>query len=182
MTDTGVIIEEQVEKVSQGFIQIIDLKLNRRLVTQIEVLSPTNKTGDGKKEYQEKQAEVRGSPVHLVELDLLKNGSHTVAIPLVLLRQRFGTYDYLVSINSPPERYRHKVYAFPLDARLPALHIPLAAPDPAVAIELQTVYDRAYDEAGYDDVIDYSRDPLDVRLSQSQLQWLDQLLREKGKR
>ena len=52
-----------------------------RLVTVIEVLSLANKTpGEkGRELYLEKQREVLGSPVHLVEIDLLRGGEHTDA-------------------------------------------------------------------------------------------------------
>jgi hypothetical protein len=50
-----------------------------RVVTAIEVLSLSNKTPGqrGRELYLEKQAEILGSQVHLVEIDLLRGGRHT---------------------------------------------------------------------------------------------------------
>src|SRR5437588_3378619 len=47
---------------------------NRRLVTAIEVLSPTNKRGDGRDEYLAKRARILPRTAHLVEIDLLRRG------------------------------------------------------------------------------------------------------------
>src|SRR5262249_53948542 len=54
-----------------------------RLVTTIEVLSPTKKApGEhGRDLYQRKQQEILGSKVHLVEIDLLRGGIHTTVVP-----------------------------------------------------------------------------------------------------
>ena len=51
------------------------------VITVIEVLSPTNKLAgsEGRQSYQQKQREVLGSSAHLLELDLLRIGEHTVA-------------------------------------------------------------------------------------------------------
>jgi hypothetical protein len=63
------------EPVTQGFIEIIDLKSGRRVVTVIEVLSPSNKAaGPGRKLYEQKQQECREGDVNLVEIDLLRAG------------------------------------------------------------------------------------------------------------
>src|SRR3954471_1069598 len=45
------------------------------LVTVLELLSPTNKYGDGRGEYMRKRREFRQQSVNLVELDLLRAGS-----------------------------------------------------------------------------------------------------------
>ena len=57
-----------------------------RLITAIEVLSRTNKTvgGPGRQKYLEKQREILDGQVHLVEIDLLRGGAHTTAVPYEL--------------------------------------------------------------------------------------------------
>ena len=45
---------------------------NRQVVAIIELLSPTNKGGDGYREYLAKRAATLYSPTHLVEIDLLR--------------------------------------------------------------------------------------------------------------
>jgi hypothetical protein len=58
----------------------------KRLVASIEVLSLSNKTpgAHGRDLYQRKQKEILASQVHLVEIDLLRGGEHTTAVPLEL--------------------------------------------------------------------------------------------------
>src|SRR5947209_368642 len=55
----------------------------QQLVTVIEVLSPSNKraTGRGRVRYLRKQQRILAGDVNLVEIDLLRRGSWTVALP-----------------------------------------------------------------------------------------------------
>jgi hypothetical protein len=49
--------------------------LERRLVTCIEVLSPTSKRGPGREEYEGKRMQVLSSSANLLEIDLLRIGT-----------------------------------------------------------------------------------------------------------
>lgn len=46
----------------------------RQLVTAIEILSPTNKRGEGRLEYLAKRRRLLLSTAHLMEIDLLRQG------------------------------------------------------------------------------------------------------------
>src|SRR3954451_58949 len=73
---------EQDEPVRQGFIEIIDIKSGRRVVTVIEILSPSNKfPGPGRELYLKKQDELRAGCVSLVEIDLIRTGTRVLACP-----------------------------------------------------------------------------------------------------
>ena len=62
-----------LEEVREAFIEIVHLP-ERRVVTVIEVLSPSNKSASGRSDYLAKRnAYIRGD-VHIVELDLLLGG------------------------------------------------------------------------------------------------------------
>ena len=54
-----------------------------RLVASIEVVSPANKTpgNPGREKYLAKQQEILASQVHLIEIDLLRGGTHATAVP-----------------------------------------------------------------------------------------------------
>ncbi len=70
------------EQVTQGFIEIIDRRSGRRVVTVIEVLSPSNKRpGEGRDLYKRKQLECRQGGVNLVEIDLLRAGPWALVVP-----------------------------------------------------------------------------------------------------
>lgn len=173
---------ESTAQERQGFIQIFDKQSGNRIVTQIELLSPTNKSSKGLEQYRQKQNEVLNSRVHLVEIDLLCRGVHVLAVPEDLLPETAGFRQFLVSVNRHPRRDQHKVYRFTLRDRLPRVHIPLSAPDPDVVLDLSAVYTRVYDEALYCDTLHYQIEPPQLRLTAQERAWLDQHLREQGRR
>src|SRR5262245_23812103 len=75
------IIDAQPEPATERFIQIIDASSGNRVVTVIEVLSPTNKLpGLDREQYQRKQRELVRSDTNLVEIDLLRQGRHVAAV------------------------------------------------------------------------------------------------------
>ena len=64
---------EEMEEVRDVWIEI-RRRPDRNLVTAIEILSPTNKVGEGYWEYRAKRRKLIRQKVHLVELDLLAGG------------------------------------------------------------------------------------------------------------
>jgi hypothetical protein len=64
------VVPEPVPHVS---VQIRDVA-ERRLVTAIEILSPTNKRGEGRAEYVARRQRLLRSTAHLLEIDLLRKG------------------------------------------------------------------------------------------------------------
>ncbi len=152
-----------------------------RLVTAVEILSPSNKAAGekGRAAYQQKQGELRLGNVNLVELDLLRGGTHTTAIPLRQLQRVAGRFDYHIVMTVPGEPERHFVRPIRLDERLPAIRIPL---DPGVTppeLDLQPLLDRAYDSGRYAKRARYARDPVPP-LAPEHKAWADAVLREKG--
>jgi len=151
------------------------------VVTVIEVLSPANKApGEGHRLYRSKQQELLDTPIHLVEIDLLSSGLHTVALAEEG-RAELPPHRYLICVRRGPERRRFEVYPIPLSRRLPRMRIPLKEPDPDVVLDVQAVLDRCYDNGGYADLIDYRRPP-SAPLSPEEAAWVDGLLRGKGLR
>lgn len=151
------------------------------VVTVIEVLSPANKTpGEGHRLYRYKQQELLETPVHLVEIDLLSTGLHTVALSEEA-RAELPPHRYLICVRRGPERRRFELYPIPLSKRLPRMRIPLKEPDPDVVLDVQAVLDRCYDNGGYADLIDYRRPP-SAPLSPEEAAWVDGLLRGRGLR
>jgi hypothetical protein len=164
------------------FVEIYSLRGEHRLITVIEVLSPTNKAAgtEGGRLYLTKQREVLASQTHLIEIDLLQHGEHTVAPPVDDLLQR-GDWHYLVSLHRGGQVERFEVWPISLRQRLPRIHVPLADEDPDVVLDLQAVLDRCHDEGAYSRALDYRQDP-PVPLSREDTEWTDALLRERGLR
>jgi len=164
------------EEIRQRYLEVID-RSRRKVVTVIEVLSPTNKVSRsrGLKSFRAKRREIMNSESHWVEIDLLLSG---VSLPL---RKRLRAHDYFVHISPVQRRPDGLLWPIRLDERLPVLPIPLRADDRDVQLDLQEVLASSYDRAGYDLEIDYAkvpRPPLDPKWQA----WAQALLQEKGLR
>lgn len=179
--DAPVIIPLPSEEIREVFIEIIDVAHGGRVVTVIEVLSPANKTpGKDHEQYRRKQEEVLSSEASLVEIDLLRAGQHTVAVPAHYLIP-YQPWCYLVSIIRAGRQDQAEAYPITLQQRLPRIVIPLAEPDPDTVLDLQAVFDQCYENAAYADLIDYTADPK-VPLAPEDAAWANRLLQEKGLR
>jgi hypothetical protein len=143
------------------------------------VLSPRNKTArsEGRQLYRRKQREVLASATHLLEIDLLRSGQHTVATPPEALLRR-GTYHYLVSLSRGNRRHECEVWGIPLSSPLPRVRVPLAGPDPDVILNLQHVFEQVYEAGAFERVLDYTQPP-GIPLSKADRQWALELLQER---
>src|SRR5438105_14296582 len=76
-SDAAVIVEVEALEIHQRRIEILDLYNAMKLVTVIELVSPTNKVGGrGRRSYLKKQREILARDCHLVEIDLHRRGRH----------------------------------------------------------------------------------------------------------
>jgi hypothetical protein len=149
-----------------------------RLVTAIEILSPSNKSlgSEGREKYLEKQQEILSGQVNLVEIDLLRDGAHTSAVPHWPAREKAGSFDYHVSIHRFDRPQEFLVYPIVLERRLPTVRIPLPPGDPSIPIDLQAVFQRAYDAGPYRRAVRYGHDPIDPPLALTRARWAERLL------
>jgi hypothetical protein len=167
------------DPVTEGYIAIREREPSNRLVTVIEVLSPSNKrTGVGRVKYRAKQRECLASGVNLVEIDLLRGGRWTVLAPFDQLPEGDEDAPYRASVWRAVTPGDVELYAFPLRDRLPAIAVPLRGSDPAVPLDLQPLVDGAYEEGEYNDT-DYSLPPA-PKLAAGDAAWAEALLRESG--
>lgn len=168
------------EPMTEGVIQIVDVRSGNRVVTVIEVLSPSNKLpGVGQRLYLGKQQECQAGGVNLVEIDLLRGGQWVVSVPLDLIPVPDQT-PYRVCVWRAAEPLAYEIYPAPLRERLPVIRVPLREDDADVPLDLQTPLNRAYQSGAYDDT-DYSIDPV-PSLGPEDAAWADALLRSKGLR
>jgi hypothetical protein len=156
--------------------------VDKRLVTAIEVLSPSNKSpGDhGRDLYLQKQREVLASAVHLVEIDLLRGGTHTTAVPRDAAIAQAGPFDYHVCVHRFGEKRKYTIYAIPLEEPLPRIQIPLLPGDEDVLLDLQAAFTRCYEAGPYRREILYDREEPEPPLSAQQEAWAKQRLRSAG--
>lgn len=164
------------EEIHEPRIEVIDRE-RRAVVTVLEVVSPSNKVrgANARESYQRKRYEVMRSPSHWVEVDLLRAGE-----PLTSLED-VPPHDYLAHVSRVERRPRGLIWPIRLERRLPTIPIPLRDADPDAMLDLQAVLNTAYDRAGYDLQLDYTRDPVPP-LSPPQSQWARARLASHGLR
>jgi Protein of unknown function (DUF4058) len=182
--DERVIVEPAIvqdEPERQGCIEIIDLGSGRRVVSVIEILSPSNKIpGPGRDMYLRKQEELRQGGVSLAEINLNRTGSHVFMVALNRIPEGQAT-PYAACIRRAWKPFHLEYYRVPLRECLPAIAVPLRPEDSSVPLDLQAVLDECCDEGRYIDDIDYRKDA-DPPLTGDDARWADAFLREQGRR
>ncbi len=160
------------ETMRQTMLEVRDAE-SRQLITAIEVLSPTNKRGDGAFEYRQKRNELLSSPANFIEIDLLRIGDR---FPMV---SALPSVPYFVFVSRAISRPRVEAWPIALAQELPTIPVPLRAEDPDVTLDLQAAYRSVYEHFSYDIAVDH-RCPLAVPLREDQQQWVDARLKEAG--
>jgi hypothetical protein len=129
----------------------------RTPVTIIELLSPTNKTGDGFVESKLKRRSLIRQKIHLVELDLLLAGRRLpMSLPL-------PSGDYFAFVSRAERRPDSEVYAWTIRDRLPSVPIPLSTGTADVTLDLSRVFATTYERGQYARLIDYGSSPSVLR-------------------
>jgi hypothetical protein len=155
-----------VERIS--FLEIRDRR-DRRLVTVIELLSPTNKySGPDREQYLGKRGRVLASSTHLVEIDLLRGG------PRLPFAAPPPACDYYVLVSRMEKRPQADFWPIRLRERLPVIPIPLRESDADAQLDLQAGLHHVYDAARYENYI-YEGSPHPVLNAEDEA-WAGELL------
>lgn len=164
-----------LDPITQRYLKVIE-RPNRRVVTVMEFLSPINKQPgeDGIEMYLAKRAEYLASQCHLVEIDLLRRGER---LPM---RGPLPAGDYFVYIGRRGRKPRGKVVGWDWKSPMPTIMIPLLPEDPEIDLNLQAVFESAYEPACYYRVLPYG-EPLDPPLPPPDAEWARERLRRAGK-
>jgi hypothetical protein len=159
----------------EKFIDIFELQPRRRLVTSIEVLSPSNRRprSKGRKKYLRKRQALLLGKANLVEIDLLRGGER---MPML---DPWPASPYTLLVAREERAPRCRVWPASFDRPLPAIPVPLSRPDPDLTLDLQPIIDDIYERGRYREDIDYTR-PLTPPLSAEQAAWLAQQLRSEA--
>jgi hypothetical protein len=160
------------EAIPQVTIEIRD-SARHELVTAIEVLSPTNKRGEGRREYWTQRNRFLLSSAHLIELDLLRDGQR------VPMQSPLPGAPYFIFLSRGDRRPVTDVWPIGLADPLPEVPVPLLSDDPAVPLNLQAALSSTYDVFGYDLDIDYSHPP-EVPLAPADWTWAQEVIRSAG--
>ncbi|HEX4589557.1 MAG TPA: DUF4058 family protein, partial [Gemmataceae bacterium] len=134
------LVAVDVERVP--FVEIRDRR-NRRLVTIIELLSPSNKNpGPDRDHYVNKRNRTLASPTNLVEIDLLRGG------PRMPLAEKVGG-DYGILVSRYTDRPKAEWYAVGLREPIPKVPVPMAEEHLPLVLDIQAVIHQLYDAGGY---------------------------------
>ena len=148
----------------------------RRLVDVIEIISPANKYGEGAREYLDRRRELLRADVHLLEIDLVRQGAR---IPLADTAPPAAYYVCLSRAQRCPFT---QLWAMALPDTLPTVPLPLLPPDPDVPLDLQAAVDACFALVGYERLIDYTQPPPPPVLPPEEAAWVDATLRAAGLR
>jgi hypothetical protein len=176
------------ETIRHAFVEIRDPTRGHQLVTLLEIVSPSNKReGVDRKAYLQKQREVLDSEASLIELDLLRTGERLLPDPQLqnVVAQFDPRVDYLVLVNRAWRRASgetaYQIFPILLAQTLPCISVPLRQGQEEVLLDLQFVFNHAYDSGPYRrGAVDYSRPPVPP-LAEDQVSWAEEKLRNAGR-
>lgn len=160
----------------ERFIEIYEDEPDKRLVTCIEVLSPSNKRpgSTGWEQYQRKRQSILLDDINLVEIDLLRGGTR---MPML---DDWPAYPYVLMVAKARSPQHCKVWPGEYRTPLPTIPVPLAKPDPPILLSLQPLIDGIYQRYRYAQSIDYAK-PLTPSLPAADAAWLKQQLKARPK-
>jgi hypothetical protein len=148
-----VVVRLEEDEIEECFLTIRELP-ERKLVTAIEVLSPTNKrTKNARREYLDKRRDLMRSGVNLVEIDLLRSGQR------MPLNNAPPPTDYRILVYRPRPNKLAEVFGFSYKDPIPSLSIPLLPGEAEPTLELNGIVHALIDRARYDLEIDYGKPP-----------------------
>ncbi len=182
----GIEVRVRIDPLHHQFVEIRDAARNHKLITLIEIVSPSNKRpGPDRRAYQSKQRDVLDSDANSIEIDLLRGGRRLLPYPDLEEAVHRLACHYLILLN----RYRQRMgnwmdyTLFPINLRepLPCLPVPLAGDDSDIPLDLQIAMQEIYQRALYRRMVDYTL-PVDPPLADEDMAWVDKQLREVGLR
>lgn len=162
------------EEHREAFVEIYEATPEQRLVTCIEVLSPSNKRPNsaGWDLYVRKRQNLFLGDTNLVEIDLLRAGQR---MPML---DAWPESPYTFLVAHARKHGSCRVWPVHFQTRVPSLPVPLAKRDPDITLDLQPMIESIYEGSRYDRSIDY-RKPLDPPLNDEEIAWLKKQLRSK---
>ena len=144
----------------ESFLEIRQVQPEHKLVTGIEVLSPSNKRPGTKgwRLYYRKRVAYLSGCANLVEIDLLRRGQR---MPMA---SAWPDSPYYLLVCRKEHAPRCSVWPAYFREALPSLPVPLLPPDPDISLDLQPLIEAIYARSRYERDIDYHR-PLNPPLN-----------------
>lgn len=153
-----------VLEVGEDYLEIHEVR-SGKLVTLVEVLSPTNKLNkDGRDQYEAERAQVLMTRTNLVEIDLLRAGE-----PMAVVGQAAHS-DYRILISRGHQRPRAQLYFFRVRQPIPQFPLPLLPGEVEPLVDINTTLHALYSRAHFDLRLDYTQ-PAVPPLSPDDADW-----------
>jgi hypothetical protein len=176
-TVPDLLVIEPDERLEVSYLEIREVN-DDRLVTLIEMLSPSNKIpGPDRKRFARKRKEMLESDTNWIEIDLLRSGKRSD--PRVDLRCRSRRHLYVVVVSRGWKRHplQLEIYGFGIREPLPVIAVPLREAISDVPLDLGHVFKRRYETGPYRKVVRYDLPP-DPGLPPDEAGWTRELLRQ----
>jgi hypothetical protein len=165
-----VFLDDEVER----WLEIRDA--SGRLITALELLSPTNKLESADRDrYLRKRRSFLSGGVSLVEIDLVRQGVSVFPQAIRDVLQRTNA-SYAVSVSRATDPAAPEVYPIGLRERLPAIRVPLRPTDADAILDLQPLIDQCHVRGRYH-LLNY-RLELNPPLPAEDAAWVSQILCE----
>ena len=141
-----------------------------------------SRESNGRDAYLRKRDEFFRSPTHFLEIDLLRAGAHTLAVPQENITERCGeTWRYAACLRRFGDERKLEMWAVTMRERLPRVAVPLTDGFPDAVLDLQAAFDATYTTSRFDRRIDYTKPPVPA-FTADEAVWADALLTERGLR
>ena len=159
------------DEVGEDYLEIHEVK-SGKLITLIEVLSPTNKVSkEGREQYLQKRGQVLLARTNLIEIDLLRGGE-----PMPIVGRAVST-DYRILISRGHQRPKAQLYGFGVRQPIPNFPLPLQPHETEPQVDLNTILHELYRRARFDLRLDYAQQPFPP-LAEQEFVWAQELIRQ----
>lgn len=156
-----------IKREGSKYLKILDVR-SRRVVTAIELLSPSNKqAGPDREAFLTKRTEYLNTGINLIEIDLHRAGQR-----LPMENVEFGS-DYYVLVCRASHAPQIDVWPFSVRDPFPTIPVPLSEPEPS--LDLGACFERVYQGSRYREEVNYQLPP-DPPLSEADATWARELL------
>jgi hypothetical protein len=157
----------------ETFVEIRDQDHGQRLVTCIEVLSPSNKRKGTKgwRQYVRKRQALLEGDANLVEIDLLRKGRR---MPMA---DDWPDSPYYLLVSRKAEAPCCRVWPASFSQPLPTIPIPLEPPEQDIHLAIQPLVDAVFARSRYGRLLDYGL-LLRPALAAAESGWTEERLRE----
>jgi hypothetical protein len=168
-----VLDEDESQRVKQDYLVVRELGRDTRVLAVVELLSYANKSGGYAPRYHEKRERFVDSPVHFMEIDLLRFGEN----PSRALFSELPTSAYFVFVARKTGIGRNEEgYPISLNDPLPVIGLPVGPRHADLPLDLGAAFRAAYDLAIRPGSIDYQHEPVPPpELSETDAQWVTRM-------